>query len=277
MELSLDRRAQRLLRRLPRYTVYNVAELALIALVALQAARLLYAVVTPVDPVGAWRAVDRADEAGAPSALLGGFDPFFRLSDMGGPAVVTALDITLYGTRADQASGRGSAIIGLPDGSQASFVVGEEILPGVTLRAVAFDSITVARGGSDEMVYLDQSTPAETVGTGQPDAATPPTAPPVPVMPAIGTPAALLDETQATPRVQGGAVTGVVLQPKGSGEAFRRAGLEPGDVLVSVAGRKVADPGAADRLQTLMAQGGEVAVEVERGGRVVGLRVKAGQ
>lgn len=274
MELSLDRRAQRLLRRLPRYTVYNVAELALIALVALQAARLLYAVVTPVDPVGAWRAVDRADEAGAPSALLGGFDPFFRLNDIGGPAVVTALDITLYGTRADQASGRGSAIIGLPDGTQASFVVGEEILPDVTLKAVAFDSITVARGGSDEMVYLDQSTPAETVGATQPDTVP---APPVPVMPAIGAPAALLDETQATPRMQGGAVTGVILQPKGSGEAFRRAGLEPGDVLVSVAGRKVADPGAADRLQTLMAQGGEVAVEVERGGRVVGLQVKAGQ
>lgn len=280
MQLSLDRRAQRLLRRLPRYTVYSAAELALLALLAFQAARLVYAAVTPVDPVGAWRAVDRADEVAAAPAILGGFDPFFRLSDAGGPAVVTALDISLFGTRADQASGRGSAIIGLPDGSQASFVVGDEILPGVTLKAVAFDSITVSRGGADEMVYLDQSTPAENVGVPPPGASAPISAPPPAAMPIAGAPPPrlpLMDETQATPRLEGGAVTGVILQPRGGGDAFRRAGFQPGDVLVSVGGEKVADPGAAQRLQGLMAEGGEVAVEVERGGRVIGLRVKAGQ
>jgi len=289
MQLSLDRRAQRLLRRLPRYTVYNVAEVVLIGLLALQSARLLFAIVTPVDPVGDWRAADRAGEAVAPTALLGSFDPFFRLNDTAGPVTVTALDITLYGTRADQASGRGSAIIGLPDGSQASFAVGEEILPGVTLKSVAFDNITVQRGGSEEMVYLDQSTPAENVANANPAApAGAPAAPAAPneyVTPPPGAnitggpppPLALMDETQATPRLQGGAVTGIVLQPKGGGDAFRSAGLRPGDVLVSVGGKPVSDPGAAGRLQSLLSQGGEVPVEVEREGRVVSLRVKAGQ
>lgn len=280
MELSLDRRAQRLLRRLPRYTFYNIAELGLMALLALQSARLLFAVVTPVDPVGEWRAPDRATGGATQLAVLGSFDPFFRLNGSSPSTIVTTLDIKLFGTRADQASGRGSAIVGLPDGTQASFAVGEEILPGVTLKSVAFDSITVQRGGSDEMVYIDQSTPAESVGAaaagngppGEAAAARPAFARGAPPQPLD-----LMQETQATPRLQDGAVTGVVLQPKGSGDAFRSAGFQPGDVLVSVGGQKVSDPGAANRLQSMILEGGDVPVEVEREGRVVGLRVKAGQ
>ena len=285
MQLSFDRRAQRLLRRLPRYTAYNIAEIVLIALLAAQGARLVYAAVTPVNPVGNWRADDRGGAPATPLSILGTFDPFFRLSDANGPVVVTALDIKLFGTRADQASGRGSAIIGLPDGTQASFAVGEEILPGVTLKAVRFDSITVARGGSDEQVYLDQSTPAENVTAAA--AAAGPGGPLGPGLagapPGLGVPGApppalpLMEETQATPRLQAGAVTGVVLQPKGGGNAFRSAGFQPGDVLVSVGGQAVAAAGAASQLQSRLAQGGEVAVEVERGGRIVALRVKAGQ
>ena len=280
MQLSFDRRAQRLLRRLPRYTAYNVAEIILIGLLAIQGARLIYAAVTPVGPVGEWRADDRGATPVAAVSILGTFDPFFRLSDANGPVVVTALDIKLFGTRADQASGRGSAIVGLPDGTQASFAVGDEILPGVKLKAVSFDSITVARGGSDELVYLDQSTPAENVAAGTPTGAGPGV---VGIPPGLAIPGApppplpLMDETQATPRLQGGAVTGIVLQPKGGGNAFRAAGLQPGDVLVSVGGQAVADAGAAGQLQSRLAQGSEVAVEVERGGRIVALRVKAGQ
>lgn len=287
MQLSFDRRAQRLLRRLPRYTAYNIIEIALIALLAVQGARLVYAAVTPVNPVGTWRGDDHGAAQAAPLSILGTFDPFFRLSDANGPVVVTALDLKLFGTRADQASGRGSAIIGLPDGTQASFAVGEEILPGVTLKAVRFDSITVARGGSDEQVYLDQSTPAEnvTAGAGAPGVPSGPGVGPglagaPPGLAAAGAPPRplpLMDETQATPRLQGGAVTGVVLQPKGGGNAFRAAGFQSGDVLVSVGGQHVADAGAAGQLQSRLAQGGEVAVEVERGGRIVTLRVKAGQ
>ncbi|OHT20153.1 type II secretion system protein N [Edaphosphingomonas haloaromaticamans] len=281
MQLSFDRRAQRLLRRLPRYSAYNIAEILLLALLAVQGARLLYAVVTPVGPVGGWRAADRA--VGAPVSILGAFDPFFRLADTQGPVAVTALDIKLFGTRADQASGRGSAIIGLPDGSQASFAVGEELLPGVTLKAVGFDNITVQRGGTDEMVYLDQSTPAEAVAQAGAEGAAGVPSPAV----AAGdnydakgpapAPLPLMDETAAMPRLRNGAVDGVVLQPKGGGNAFRAAGFQPGDVLMSVDGQPVSDAGGAARLQSRLQQGGDIPVEVERGGRIVSLRVKAGQ
>jgi len=154
MRLSLDVRVQRLLRRLPPDSVTSVVELALLGLLAWQCARLAWALVTPVSPLGDWR----RDTVAAPSpAVFAAFDPFFRLSQTSGPVTVTGLNLKLFGVRQDRASGRGSAIIGLPDGRQASYAVGEEILPGVTLSAVAFDNITIRRGSGDEQLFLDQS------------------------------------------------------------------------------------------------------------------------
>ena len=65
-----------------------------------------------------------------------------------GPTVVTSLNLKLYGVREDRATGRGSAIIALPDGRQMSFAVGEEVMPGVTLTAVGFDNVTISRNGT---------------------------------------------------------------------------------------------------------------------------------
>lgn len=287
MQLALDRRAQRILRRLPRQTVYTVAEIVLIALLAVQAARLLFAAITPVGPVGNWRADGGQAQGTAPIGILATFDPFFRLSDTGGPVVVTALDIKLFGTRADQASGRGSAIIGLADGSQASFAVGDEIMPGVTLKAVAFDNITVTRGSADEVVYIDQSQPADSVAPDGSQGGLPPIVPGEngpppgivpPPAPATGNavqPQSLLDDTQATPRMGNGGVDGIILTPRGGG-AFRAAGLQAGDVLVAIDGRAIGAQGV-QQLQSQLAGQGDVAVEIERGGRRQALRIKAGQ
>ena len=145
--LALTTRGGRLLERLPRLTVYSAAELLLLVLIAVQGARLIW---TPRSrrsaPVGDWKAVLRSG-APASSSVLAGFDPFFRLS-AGGPVVVTALNLKLHGVREDRATGRGSAIIALPDGRQMSFAVGEEIMPGVTLTAVGFDNVTISRAGA---------------------------------------------------------------------------------------------------------------------------------
>ena len=162
MRISLDPRAQRLLRRVSRTNIYTGLELLLLSLLALQCARLVWTIVTPVGPIGDWKAESELRPAGAGSAaLLGSFDPFFRLGGRNGPVVVTALDLALYGIRQDQASGRGSAIIAGSDGQQRSIAVGEEIEPGVTLKSVDFDSVTITRGGADEQLFMDQSeTPA---------------------------------------------------------------------------------------------------------------------
>ncbi len=132
-----------------------------------QISRLVLALVTPQSPAGRPSSVSFR----IPIALNGEFDPFFRTQTGPGPSVVTALPIKLFGTRLDSATGKGFAIIAAPDGQQSSFAVGEAIMPGVKLWAVARDEVTIDRNGARERLFLDQSIPTAQIGTqvtGQP-------------------------------------------------------------------------------------------------------------
>ncbi len=294
MRLALDPRARRLLRRVPRTTVYSAMELALLSLLAVQCARLVWTAVTPVGPVGDWKSPGALRPAlPVSTALLTDFDPFFRANNQGAaPAVVTSLNLKLFGVREDRASGRGSAIIAAPEGTQRSFAVGEEIVPGVTLVAVGFDNVTISRGGTQEQLFLDQSQPAQAAGqpsgAGQPGGsvsfAPPPpvstvqtptvsTAPPPPPAPPPVNPA---NEIQFQPRLNNGQLSGITVQPQGSGNAFRAAGFAPGDVIVSVNGQRIT---SAEQARSLAGQigNGEASIVVDRAGRNVPLRVRAGQ
>jgi general secretion pathway protein C len=274
MRLTLDARARALLRRLPATSVYHALELALMALLAVQAARFLWALVTPASAVGDWRpaaAVIPAD----PAAVVRGFDPFFRLSApaAAGPAVVTSLQLKLFGVRLDEATGRGSAIVAGPDNVQQSVAVGDEVAPGVVLKAVAFDHVTLDRGGKAEDLFLDQSgavpapaDPAAAVGTAPPPPSVPPAAGAVPV-------AQLRAEIGFIPRIDGGRISGLTVRPQGSGAAFRAAGLQEGDVVTAIGGRAVSGAGDLDRIAQDFASGGQVPVTVERGGQTLSLAI----
>ena len=291
MRLALDPRARRLLRRVPRTNVYSALELVLLSLLALQSARLVWTIVTPVGPIGDWKASALLRPPLPPStALLGGFDPFFRLSNQGAaPVVVTSLNLKLYGVREDRASGRGSAIISTPDGLQRSFAVGEDIVPGVTLVSVGFDNVTISRGGTSEQLFLDQSQPAQTVGTTGSNAIqtprpSPPTGTNVPLITTVPVPPApppmqanpAASEIQFQPRLNGPELTGIVVQPQGSGDAFRAAGFAPSDVIVSVNGERITSPEQAQALARRIGNS-EANLVVERAGRTIPLRMRAGQ
>ena len=186
MKLKLDEPTRRLLRFLPRGDVYSWLELALLVALAIQLARLAWVILTPIGPVGEWS----PRQANVPSLaartdLFGSFDPFFRTQVNAAAAVnqVTSLDIKLFGVRVNAATGDGSAIIAGPDGVQNSIGVGEQIIPGVTLKEVLFDHVIVDRGGNQEVLYLDQSVAAVDASNGvsaaaplQPQAAEPPAA-----------------------------------------------------------------------------------------------------
>ncbi len=282
MRIALDPRARRLLARLPRTSAYTLLELVLLSLLAVQCARLVWTIATPVGPIGDWRPESASRPAGQ-FGLLGSFDPFFRLNNQAGPVVVTSLNLTLHGIRQDEASGRGSAIIATPDGLQRSFAVGEEIVPGVTLTAVAFDSVTISRGGVAEQLFMDQSPPAQVVGPPGPPAAGQPGAPPIVPVPAApsAAPAApapsLADHASFTPRTNGNEVTGVIVSPQGSGDAFRAAGFAPGDVIVRVNGRRIDSAEAARSVAADLAGARGASVQVERDGRVITLRPRSGR
>ncbi|GAM00675.1 type II secretion system protein N [Sphingomonas parapaucimobilis] len=274
MRLRLDARGRRWLRRLPVVNVYSVAELALMAVLAVQGARLLWVIVTPVSPLGEWRPLAPAI-AGSASAILEGFDPFFRLQgQQAAPAAVTTLQLTLFGTRLDEASGRGSAILAGPDGVQRSVSVGEEIQPGVTLKAVAFDHITIDRGGATEDLYLDQSD-APPAAAGASALGAPSVQAPGSVPPAGGVAIAQLrSDIGFIPRLDGGRVSGLVVRSQGSGAAFRAAGLREGDIVTALGGRPVTGPGDLDRLAADFAQGGSLSITVERGDQTLPLSLQ---
>jgi general secretion pathway protein C len=276
MRLALDPRARRLLRRVSGTNAYTALELVLLILLALQCARLVWTAVAPVGPIGDWRSESMMRPAASPAGLLGGFDPFFRLNGQSGPAVVTSLDLALYGIRQDQATGRGSAIIATPDGRQRSYAVGEEIVPGVTLDAVDFDSVTIGRGGVAEQLYMDQSPAPNVVGPAAP--AQPLAAPAAPLaVPPPAVPRGFAADIGFQPRGSGGRISGVVVVPQGSGDGFRAAGFAPGDVIIAVDGRRIDSAARAQAIAADLAGARVADVQVERDGRVVTLRVRGGQ
>ncbi|MFK3888533.1 type II secretion system protein N [Sphingomonas sp. NPDC079357] len=293
MRLKFDARARAILRRLPVVNVYSAAELALLTALAVQCARLAWVMLTPVAPLGAWVPAGPTVPAD-PAGVLAGFDPFYRVSGAAqaqGPSAVTSLQLTLFGTRMDSAQARGAAIIAGPDGVQKSVAVGEEVVPGVTLKAVAFDHVTLDRGGRSEDLFLDQSGSSGIVTAPSGDAAQnppPPGSPPGapgpaapletpsggPIAPGAAnvSPQQLRTEINAIPRIEGGKVTGVTVRGQG-GAAFRAAGLRDGDVITTVAGRPISGPSDLDMLTRARASGGTLSLTVERGGQPLPLTI----
>ena len=279
MRLAFDSR--RLIGRARGVNGWTLLEAALLALIAVQTARLIWTAVTPLGPLGDWRPAG-SPPATASADALGGFDPFFRLSGAGGAVTVTSLNLKLFGIRQDQVSGQGSAIIAGSDGQQRSVAVGEEVEPGVTLKGVDFDSVTISRGGAEEQLFMDQSEAPATVNA--------PAAPPAPAAPVVVQPSTAVEpgsrpvppsklypnEVSAAPRMNGTQLTGVTVQPQGNGASFRALGLAPGDVVLAVNGRRIQ---STEQARTLAADLGSsrVTLQIERGGRVMTLRPGAGR
>jgi general secretion pathway protein C len=155
----------------------------------------------------------------------------------------------------------------------------------VRLKSVAFDHVTLDRGGADEDLFLDQSKSVQPVATptagGSPTTLSPSTVPVPPPPAPAGTPplpgdasgaAQLRQEIGFIPRIDGGRISGVVVRPQGSGQLFRQANLREGDVITSIGGQPVSSPDVLDRVVTER-RGGSIPVTVERNGQVVPLTI----
>lgn len=257
--------------RLP--SLYQIAWWVLAGLIAVIGAALLWAVVTPVSPLGAWAAQGvRTLSPTARAALFASVDPFNRATP--GPAVaeqsgaVTSLALTLFATRAT-AGGGGTAIIAGGDGIQQVYRVGAEVQPGVTLAAVTFDHVELSRNGAKELLYLDQSSSAP---TAQGVVAENPVA--APAAPGSGVSiAAMRSGVNFGPRAEGGKIVGVEVLSSGDGSAFRAAGFQPGDVITAVDGKPITSAADAAALSGTIRAGSSVAVTVRRGDRQLPLAI----
>ena len=271
-------------RRLPAVPLHDAVWWALAATIAVLGAVVLWTVVTPVSPLGAWRPAGvRVMSPAARSALFAGFDPFNRANAImtaPGAETVTALALTLYGIRVNAATGGGSAIIAGADGIQQVYKVGTEVMPGVILAEVHFDYVGLSHGGSNELLYLDQSKPAVNAATAL--AATPAG----PVGQTAPAPAGASGSLSADavrqgisfqPRVENGKIAGLAVSAGGDGGAFRAAGFQPGDVIVSVGGKPVGGEGAQADLAAQLRPGQAVSVMVRRNGQQLPLALSLAQ
>jgi general secretion pathway protein C len=232
-------------------TFRDTATAGLMALVAVTAARLVWTIVEPIGPIGLAPPTPppEAGAAQADFAALGRFDPFHRTPvSMGAaaPAGDTA-GFRLFAVRTAGAGG-GSAIVAGPDGRQASFAVGSEVAPGVTLASIAADHVVLSSGGRRSSLHFPASTPGA--------------APPPPYMPPPALPASVpgVAPPSLTP-------SGFTLQPGAPGADYMAlAGLQPGDVITSVNGKGLSGVSNPDELG--LAQGEEAVIQYERAGEV---------
>ncbi len=264
---SLSDRFGTVARWYSRTGLYPIIWVILAVLLLVQAVRLIWLVVTPLGPVGDYRADQvRILSPQSRLTLFSSFDPFFRDGATQSANVVTSLQLTLFGIRMNEASGRGSAILAGPDGVQTNYVIGEEIMSGVTLDSVEFDHVIINRGGVRESLYLDQSIPAQTVGTEEPAAS---------ASLSLGA-NEIPGVASLAPRNDQGRVTGILLSPLGDGSLFKSAGFRNGDIIVSINGNPVGSASDIEALTSQIRPGARLSVEVERGADTVPVAVNLG-
>jgi general secretion pathway protein C len=153
-------------------------------------------------------------------------------------------------------------------------------MPGVRLKAVAFDHVTIDRGGASEDLFLVQPEQAPATvaapngpplignGAGGGGAAVP-TAPGAKGI----TLAQIKSDIGFIPRIDGGRVTGLTVRAQGAGAGFRAAGLRDGDVVTQIGGRPVSGQADIERIGVQYAKGGTLSITVERGGDTVPLAI----
>lgn len=282
MQLTIDERLRRRIAALPGGWPGRLLIGTLLLTLVVQSVRLVFAVVTPVGPVGDWspRAASEIP-AEARADLFARIDPFYRTAPAAatGTSQVTTLQIQLFGIRMNQATSLGSAIIGTADGVQSSIGVGEEIQPGVRLAAVHFDHVEIDNAGRRELLYLDQSQAPGTAGAAPAEGSAPAAAATTAQAAGLSggnvplSPQSIRAGISFSPRSEGGRVTGIAVGQTGDGTAFAAAGFRNGDVIRSINGRRISAASDAATLLSQVQPGARLSLEVERGAGTIPIAI----
>lgn len=233
----------------------------LFAGLAIQSARLLWALVVPVGPLGDWRqAMPVPMSAQAQAAVLASVNVFGGATPAAAAVSALPSDLKLFGVRAAFGSLRGGAIIQLPDGQQVSVSVGESVMPGIELVAVAFDHVDIVRNGGRQRLFLDPDKAPQALSPGASPGATPP---------AASGAAGLAAAVSLAPRASASGISGIIVSPGANAAAFARTGLRSGDVIVSVNGVSITSAEDLAQLRQSLSTPGSLSLRVERGGSII--------
>ncbi|MFN3229645.1 MAG: type II secretion system protein N [Asticcacaulis sp.] len=220
---------------------------------------------TPLGPVGKTIGPSQANlDPVQVRSILTRTDPFVA---RGGENDAAAPEgFSLFGTRADLSGRGGSAIIGLPDGTQGAFSVGDEVQPGVTLAAVAPDHVILDQQGQRQTLTFTESLSVLTPSDPQPG----PVSGGQPVAPAASaSPVAddgLVHLLEAT---SDGNQSVLTIRTDAPSALLAPLGLKPGDKLLRLNGQ-APDASAA----RLFRSGATVPVTIKRGEQTLDLTLR---
>nr|WP_070959631.1 type II secretion system protein N [Hyphomonas sp. Mor2] len=275
-------------------------ELVLIVTLALLAARLVWVIASPSASVATF--TDRplpAPMRGTGSTLAISTDRSVLLTenpfDQGEVELIvqdvpeTNLNLQLDGLRmSTEGDGAGNAIIRTPDGIGKNYRIGDEILPGVVLERILSDRVIINRDGADETLMLggrgaglsvisDDSRIVTDAGNGASAAqAVQAPEPSDEIEGQLPGPDVLFGAMNAGPVMTNGVLTGYRLNPIGSADIMRQAGLQPGDVLLQINGTSVDSLDMADIVDRISSIQTAV-LEINRNGSTRTVRLKFGE
>lgn len=275
-------------------------ELGLVVVVALLAARLVWVIASPSDSVATYtdrplptpmRGVGSTLAISTDRSVLITENPF----DQGEVDLVvqdvpeTSLNLQLDGLRmSTEGDGAGNAIIRTPDGIGKNYRVGDQILPGVVLERILSDRVIINRDGADETLMLggrgaglsvisdDSQIVTDTTDSRGPETPAAETATSDVIQGQLAGPDVLFGAINAGPVMTNGAVSGYRLNPIGSADIMRQAGLEPGDVLLQINGTSVNNLDMTDVIDRISSIQTAV-LEINRNGTPRTVRLRFGE
>lgn len=204
-----------------------------------------------------WPAADPTPATAPPTANAAPLPaPIAPPANLPPPPTGQASSLKLHGVLGHE-DGRGTAIIGLPDGRHLLIGTGREVLPGVRLRSLRPDAAVLSDNGHP--VELALSTPETPVGPGTVPAPSSPAA--AQAREALGYRLGLKAERS------GDRVRGYRIAPNASLPLFEKAGLQAGDLVLSINGQMLDGEERLLELPAELAAASAIEIDYERAGQ----------
>lgn len=201
-----------------------------------------------IAPESLWDAPPSAPLAASPIAAMQAarldprFDAFHRdaaqdvIVEIGTDAPETTLNLKLYGRRAGK---DGTAILDGPDKTQKVFGIGDEIMNGVTLKAVNSDHIVLSQGGRIERLTFARE--GKNMLTA-PDTQTDVIETPITILPESMTADRFMAGVNLAPAIEDGRLKGFRISPKNGTVDLADIGLVSGDIVSAIGGVDLTSP-----------------------------------
>ena len=209
------------------------------------------------------------------------FDPFHRdtaaiddIIEYGTDVPETTLNLKLFGRRAGH---DGTAILQAPDKTQRVFRIGDEVMDGVTLKAVNPEYIVLSQGGRIERLTFSRD--GENMLTKPEDKTSTPSAANsaalVKTIPQDISVGALMAGVNLSPSLKNGQLQGFRISPKSGDINLAVLGLKVGDVVSSIDEIDLTSPSLNPaQLPARLAGKSQVKLTVRRGSETVFVTLK---